>query len=505
MTKEHFDVLIIGAGISGISAACHLQMHCPSKTFTMLEARTSIGGTWDLFRYPGVRSDSDMYTLGFSFRPWKNKKAIASGQEIHEYLSDTVKAHGLTDKLQFSCKVLAADWSDETSQWTLDYSKDGLPNKVICGLLVLCAGYYRYASGHQPTFTGVENFEGPIVHPQQWPESLEYKNKRIVVIGSGATAATLVPALAMTAAHVTMLQRSPSYFLARPSVDVLAQWMKRLLPERAASGLTRWKNILMGMYLFYASRKRPAAVSSYLLHLTKKQLDGVESFERHFTPKYAPWTQRLCLVPDNDLFDALRTKRASVVTDTIEHLSSHKIHLASGKALDADILVTATGLELEVAGGIAVSLNGQPVDFSKTLSYKGVMFSGIPNLLSVMGYLNASWTLKADLVARYLCRLVAHMDQQGLSECRPVISNTHAPEPPVDFSSGYFQRSMHLLPKQGQHPPWRLQQNYLKDLLLLRFAKVDDGVLNFRPRKSNAKPPSANVPGTGTEPVGIVD
>jgi monooxygenase len=479
---EHLDVLVVGAGLSGISAGWHLQTHCPDRRYAIFEARDAIGGTWDLFRYPGVRSDSDMFTLGYSFRPWKQAKAIADGPDILQYVRETAREHGIEHHIRFGHRVTHASWSSMEARWTVEAERgaSGEPVRLTCDFLFMCAGYYRYDEGYTPAFAGIERFKGRIVHPQHWGDDIEHAGQRVVVIGSGATAMTLVPALAHTAAHVTMLQRSPTWVVARPSRDALANALRRVLPTRMAYGLARWKQVLLGMYFFRLCRQRPAVASKLLLSGVRAQLGPGYDVARHFTPRYGPWQQRLCLLPDGDLFEALRAGRASIVTDEIETFTETGVTLKSGTALEADLIVTATGLQLQMLGGLQVSVDGTPVEWPKTLNYKGMMYEGVPNFASCFGYTNASWTLKADLTCEYLCRLLNHMQRHGLRQCTP--RNTDASlgtEPWIDFSSGYFERARHLLPKQGARVPWKLHQNYARDIAMLRYGKIDDGVLAF--------------------------
>ena len=482
MTLEHVDVLIIGAGLSGIGAAHHLQTHCPDKRYAILEGRASIGGTWDLFRYPGIRSDSDMYTLGYSFRPWEQPKAIADGPSILQYVKDTAREAGIDSKIRFGHQVRSASWSTPDARWTVEAVRtaDGQVVRISCNFLFMCSGYYRYDHGYTPEFPGMARFKGQVVHPQHWTPDIDHAGKRVVVIGSGATAVTLLPELARTAAHVTMLQRSPTYVVARPSEDAMALWLRRHLPAMWAYGITRWKRVLLGMYVFRLCRRDPAKMKRLLLGGVRQALGPDYDVAKHFTPRYNPWEQRLCLVPDGDLFKAIGSGRAEVVTDTIKTFDDTGIQLESGQHLDADLVVTATGLELQVLGGLQLTVDGKPVDMSRTMNYKGLMYSGVPNLASSFGYTNASWTLKCDLTCEYVCRLLKHMQRHGIAYCTPRNTDpTITEEPWVDFSSGYFQRAMHMLPKQGSRPPWRLYQNYPKDILLLRRGRIDDGVLEF--------------------------
>jgi len=482
MTLEHFDVLIVGAGLSGIGAGVHLQQRCPQRSVAILEGRERIGGTWDLFRYPGVRSDSDMYTLGYAFRPWEQAKAIADGPAILEYVQATAREHGLDRKIRFGHRVKRAAWSTADARWTVE-AEVGAANelrRLSCNFLFMCSGYYRYDAGYTPPFAAIEQFKGRIVHPQHWGDDVVHAGQRVVVIGSGATAVTLVPALAQTAAHVTMLQRSPSYVLARPSEDALANRLRRLLPAHLAYSLTRWKRVLLGMYFFGLCRRNPARARGLLLGGVRAWLGPAFDVARHFTPRYNPWEQRLCLVPDGDLFKAINAKRASVVTDGIECFTEKGLRLTSGVELEADLIVTATGLNLEVLGGVQVSVDGAPVDWSQTLNYKGLMYSGVPNLAASFGYTNASWTLKCDLTCEYVCRLLNHMTKHGWRQCVAHNRDASMPtEPWIDFSSGYVQRSLARFPKQGSRPPWKLHQNYARDILTLRYGRIADGAMAF--------------------------
>ena len=478
---EHIDVLVVGAGISGIGAGYHLQTLCPKRSYAIFEGRDAIGGTWDLFRYPGVRSDSDMYTLGFSFRPWKEAKAIADGPSILNYLRETAEAFGIDRHIHYGRQVKRASWDSTLSRWTVDYERgpERAREQVSCDFLFMCAGYYNYAQGYRPEFAGEGEFKGRIVHPQAWPEDLDYAGKRVVVIGSGATAVTLVPAMALTAGHVTMLQRSPTYVVSRPGEDDFANRLRKWLPAKLAYDIVRWRNVLGQMYFFNFTRKRPALVKDRLIGMVREQLGPDYDVETHFTPRYNPWDQRLCLVPDADLFEAIKHGAASVVTDQIETFEPGGIRLKSGETLPADVIVTATGLDMQLMGGLEVEVDGAPVELAKTFSYKAMMYSGVPNLASTFGYTNASWTLKADLTAEYVCRLLNHMDRRGFTECRPVNDEALEAEPWLDFSSGYVTRAMHRFPKQGPKAPWRVYQNYALDLMAFRYGRVDDGVMRF--------------------------
>jgi monooxygenase len=474
-------VIVVGAGLSGIGGACHLKMECPTKSFVILEARKSMGGTWDLFRYPGVRSDSDMYTLGYRFRPWRDAKAIADGPAILNYIRETAAEYGVDNAIRFNHRLRRASWSPDEARWTVE-AENG-PEKTVgltCNFLYLCTGYYDYESGYTPEWPGVARFRGTIVHPQKWPEDLDYAGKRIAVIGSGATAITLAPAMAQRAAHVTMVQRSPSYVVPRPAKDKVANFLRRVLPGRAAYMLTRWKNVLYGSFFYSLARKRPELFKWMVARGVRHQL-GEKYESKHFTPPYNPWDQRLCLVPDADLFSAIREGRVSVVTDHIETFTEEGLLLESGEQLEADIIVTATGLVLKLMSGMQLFVDGALVDLPKTLVYKGMMFSDVPNLALAVGYTNASWTLKCDLTAEYVCRLLNHMDRHAYAICTPRVNDPDVGEEPViDFNSGYVVRALHTLPRQGSKTPWRLHQNYMKDLSMMRYGRLEDGTMEFR-------------------------
>ncbi|SCG48567.1 Predicted flavoprotein CzcO associated with the cation diffusion facilitator CzcD [Micromonospora echinaurantiaca] len=481
MASDHVDVLIVGAGLSGIGAACHLRLNCPDKTYAVLEARGAIGGTWDLFRYPGVRSDSDMFTLGYSFRPWTDPKAIADGDAIRAYVRETADEYGVTGHIRFRHRVLRADWDSATARWTVHARRDDTAEDVVltCSFLYTCSGYYRYDTGYTPDLPGAETFTGRIVHPQHWPADLDHTGRRVVVIGSGATAVTLVPAMAERAGHVTMLQRSPTYVIALPSRDVLADTLRRLLPAKAVYPVVRWKNVLLATANFQASRRAPNLVRKLLRRAAKGRLPAGYDVDRHFSPRYDPWDQRLCVVPDGDLFTALRQGRASVVTDTIDTFTPDGIRLSSGEELPADIVVTATGLNLLALGGMTLTVDGTEVDLADTVAYKGMMLSGVPNFAMTIGYTNASWTLKADLVATYVCRLLRHLDRTGQQIVTPLAPSGGALEPIIDLKSGYVLRSVDALPKQGASAPWRLHQNYPRDVLLMRHGRLTDVGVRF--------------------------
>ena len=479
---DHVDVLIVGAGLSGIGAAWHLQTLCPQHSYAIVEARDAIGGTWDLFRYPGVRSDSDMYTLGYRFKPWKQAKAIADGPSIRAYVCETARENGIDRQIRFGHRVRAAAWSSKESRWTVDIDcGDGAaPEQISCNFLYLGAGYYRYDAGYTPELPGIDSYRGRVVHPQHWSDDIDPSGKRIVVIGSGATAITLLPALAGSADHVTMLQRSPTYVAALPAEDAAALWLQRHLPPTWAYALTRWRRVLWATAIFQMCRRNPEGMKHLLLARARAALPAGFDVGKHFTPRYNPWEQRLCLAPDGDLFKAIRSGKASVVTDQIDRFTETGITLQSGQQLDADLIITATGLNLQVFGGVQLTVDGQLVDPAHTMAYKGFLFSGLPNFASCFGYTNASWTLKADLTSQFLCRLLNHMRRKGFTQCVPRNDDPAIEELPwVDFSSGYFQRALHRLPRQGSRPPWKLHQNYLRDILQLRHGTLNDNVLQF--------------------------
>ena len=479
------DVIIIGAGLSGIGAAAHLQDNCPGKSYCILEARAGMGGTWDLFRYPGIRSDSDMHTLGYRFKPWRAAKAIADGPAILDYVKETADERGINPHIRYQHKLIKADWSEADALWTLTIDVAGKQTTTLrCRMLLMCSGYYSYEEGYTPDFAGREDFAGPVVHPQHWPEDLDYTNKRVVIIGSGATAMTLAPAMAEQAAQVTVLQRSPTYVVSRPDRDVVANAMRKVLPETWAYAITRWKNVLLQQFIYRRSRTRPAQLKEKLLHLVSKELGPDYDVATHFTPSYNPWDQRLCLVPNADLFRSIKQGKTTMVTDHIKRFTGQGILLESGQELPADVIVTATGLNLKVLGGVEFSLDGKPLDFADTWSYKGLMYSGVPNLVFTFGYINASWTLRADLTAEFFCRLVNHLDETATRSCRPVLRESDkqmTPRPFIDdFSAGYMQRMMHRFPRQGDREPWVNTQDYRRDRKLLRHGRLEDGVLSFR-------------------------
>ncbi len=477
MTAEHFDVVVVGAGISGIGAGYYLGDRCPDRSYVILEGREAIGGTWDLFRYPGIRSDSDMYTLGYSFRPWTEAKAIADGPSILNYVNETAKIYGIDRHIRFRHHVKRASWSTAEARWTVEAESADGPVTFTCNFLHMCSGYYNYARGHSPEFAGAADFAGSIVHPQFWPRDFDYSGKKVVVIGSGATAVTLVPSMTDKAAHVTMLQRSPTYVVSRPAEDGLANKLKRHLPPMLAYGLIRWRNVLFQMLFYNLARKRPEKTKERLISMVRAEMGPDYDVETHFTPRYKPWDQRVCLVPDADLFSALREGKASVVTDKIDRFVPEGIKLESGEILPADVIVTATGLELQLLSDVDFTVDGAAVDLSKTFNYKGMMYSDVPNLASSFGYTNASWTLKADLTCAYVCRLLNTMKARGLRQATPRITGGPLePAPYLDFNSGYVTRAMEKFPKQGDRKPWKLYQNYAKDLVTLKFGSVDDGM-----------------------------
>jgi monooxygenase len=479
---EHVDVIIIGAGLSGIGAARHLRERLPEKSFLILEGRAAIGGTWDLFRYPGVRSDSDMYTLGYTFKPWRDQKAIADGPSILAYVRETATENGLDARIRFGHRVTRASWSSADAAWTVeaDRGPGEPPVRLTCNFLLTCTGYYDYASGYTPELPGADRFTGRIVHPQFWKDDIDYAGKRVVVIGSGATAVTLVPELAKKAAHVVMLQRSPTYVVSMPAEDPIANWLRAHAPAELAYGLSRWKNVLLGMFFFQLSRRRPAFAKKRLIDLVRKELGPDYDVEKHFTPQYKPWDQRVCLVPDSDLFASIRSGKAEVVTDHIETFTETGIRLRSGAELPADLVVTATGLKLQFLSGMELTVDGRRVDPAQMMTYKAMMLCDVPNLVCTFGYTNASWTLKADLTSEYVCRLLRHMRDVGARKATPRRADASVTEEPfLDFSSGYVQRALSSFPKQGSKRPWKLDQNYVLDILNLRFADVDDGTIEF--------------------------
>ena len=480
MSVEHLDVLIIGAGLSGIGAACHLKRLCPGKRFAILEGREAMGGTWDLFRYPGIRSDSDMYTLGYSFRPWTDPQAIADGPSIRRYIEDTAREHGVDSLIRYRHRVLRAEWDSAQALWTLQVQRgeEAEPVQLRCRMLVLCTGYYRYEAGYTPEFAGREAYQGTFIHPQQWPEGFDHSGKRVLVIGSGATAVTLVPALAERAAQVTMLQRSPSYVINLPQRDALSNALRRVLPEKWVYRLARGRNVTLQLVFYTLAKRFPNLVRRILLGLVRRQLGEVDL--RHFSPSYKPWDQRVCAVPDGDLFAALRSGRAQIVTEQIDTFTEQGVRLRSGQELTADTIVSATGLELQLFGGLQLVVDGRPFVAAESMGYRGLMLRDLPNAVMILGYTNASWTLKADLSSQYLCRLIRHMDAHGQRQVTPRQHGAVGKAPFLDLKSGYIERAAHLLPSQGDRMPWKVYQNYLLDLILLRHGRLEDGSLEFR-------------------------
>lgn len=485
MSIDHTDVVIIGAGLSGIGAAFHLTEKCPNRSYLILESRAEIGGTWDLFRYPGIRSDSDMHTLGYSFKPWNSAKAIADGPSILKYVRETAQENRIKEKIQFNSKLVSANWDSGTSRWLLDVARSYTKQRsqISCNFLYMCAGYYSYEQAHDPKFPSMDAFKGKIVHPQFWPEDLNYENKKIVVIGSGATAVTLVPSMAEKAASVTMLQRSPTYIISRPSEDWFANGLKKILPNKWAYALTRMRNTRFQEFIYKRTRKNPEKVKKTLLDMVRNELGPDYDLDKHFTPSYNPWDQRLCLVPDSDLFEAIKNGSASVVTDHIDCFDDSGIKLKSGEHLDADIIVTATGLQLIMMGGADISVDSQLVDFSKLWTYKGLMVSDVPNMVSTFGYINASWTLRADLTAEWVCRTLNHMAETNSSCVVPIVPEEFKNMVPKDwiddFPAGYMQRVMHLFPKQGDQEPWLNTQDLRRDRKIFNQPLATDGALRF--------------------------
>jgi monooxygenase len=482
MTTDHVDVLIVGAGLSGIGAAHHLKANCPGKSYAILESRDAIGGTWDLFRYPGIRSDSDMFTLGYSFRPWTAAKSIADGPAILDYVRDTASEAGIDEHIRFGHRVTRVAWSTPEARWsiTAERTDTGETVELTASFVFSCTGYYRYDEGFTPDFPGLDQFGGKLIHPQHWPEDYDYSGKRVVVIGSGATAVTLVPAMAQTAGHVTMLQRSPTYIMALPGEDPIANAIRRVLPSKAAYAAVRWKNVITQGIFFNLSRHAPKLVKGLIARMVQRQLPDNVPLDPHFTPTYNPWDQRVCLVPDGDLFKALRGGKASVATDTIETFSENGIKLTSGAELEADVIVTATGLNLLALGGMEIAVDGREVALNETIGYKGMMFSDVPNLAIALGYTNASWTLKCDLTCEYVCRLLNHMDANGYDQVTP---RNHDPNlqtlPFIDLKSGYVSRAIDQFPRQGVRAPWRLYQNYARDIMMLKRGALQDGAIEF--------------------------
>ena len=492
-TGSHFDVIILGAGISGIGAAYQLQVDCPNKSYTVLEGRDAIGGTWDLFRYPGVRSDSDMFTLGYSFRPWHSPEAIAPGDKIRDYVTGTAREFGIDKHIRFGQRVIRASWSTDDARWIIEaeVGPDRTPVLYTCNFFYVCSGYYDYQEGYMPGWPGMQKFKGSVVHPQFWPQDLNYDGKRVVIIGSGATAVTLLPEMATRASHVTMLQRSPTYMISRSSFDGISAKLQRIMPARMAHYFTRGKNVFIAWYFYNLSRRKPDFVKRLLVGAVKKQLLAGYDVAKHFTPKYKPWDQRVCLVPNADLFKTLRSGKGSVVTDQIASFTETGLLLHSGEHLEADVIVTATGLKLKMLGGVKVDVDGKPMQPSDAMMYKGLMYSDVPNMGIAMGYTNASWTLKCELSAKYICRLINYMDAKGYAWCAPRRKDSDLSEAAaLDLTSGYVQRAADLLPKQGSKKPWKLHQNYMLDTMSLKYGSVTDDAMEFgrvNPAQNNTR------------------
>ena len=480
----HKDVIVVGAGISGIAAGYNLKKTCADKSFSILEGRKNLGGTWDLFKYPGIRSDSDMHTLGFRFKPWIHDKSIADGPSILEYLNETVDENNLRENILLNHKVKSANWNSKKSLWELVVQENDSKVNMTCNFLFLCGGYFSYTKPHMPSFKNYEKFEGQIIHPQFWNEEVDYSSKKIIVIGSGATAITLVPSIAEKAEHVVMLQRSPSYVISRPSEDAINKFLRKFLPIKITYFLIRWKNILWQSYTFFLARKFPERIKKTIQDLLRVELGDDYDIEKHFSPSYKPWDQRMCLVPDSDLFKAIKKNKASVVTDQISQFISDGILLKSGEKISADIIVTATGIELNSLNDINVTLDNIKINANERLTYKGMMLSGVPNFALSFGYVNASWTLRADLTCEYVCRLIKLMDKKGVDCCVPLDDKTaYGDDDLIDFTSGYVQRGLHLMPKQGNKAPWKNYQNYLKDIFAVRLFSIKDSNLNFYNQK----------------------
>lgn len=497
INNQHRDILIVGAGLSGISAAWHIQKHCPEKSWTIVEARDALGGTWDLFRYPGIRSDSDMFTLGYSFKPWKNPKAIADGPSILEYIRETAQENGIDKNIQYNHKVKNASWSSDDALWTVEMqAPEGSTVTMTCNYIYMCTGYYNLEEGYTPQWEGMGQYQGQIVHPQHWPENLDYTNKKVVVIGSGATAVTLIPSMADETAHITMLQRSPTYVVSRPSEDRLANILRKILPAKLAYKIIRWHAISFSTYFYKLSKRKPDGVKLEIIRRIREELGPEFDVERHFFPKYNPWDQRVCMVPDSDMFHKINEGKASIVTDHIETFTPNGLLLKSGKELEADIIVTATGLKLIPLGGLQVSVDGKHVPWESTMLYKGTMYSDLPNLGSAHGYTNASWTLKCDLSAEYFCRLVNYMDDNGYTSCTPRKPSDIQEEAAIDLKSGYVRRAEAQSPKQGNKSPWKLYQNYFKDVKMFRKSELNDGAVEFGRTDNNTK---RNISGIAAE------
>ena len=482
----HKDVVIVGAGISGIAAGYNLKKTCPNKSFCILEGRDDIGGTWDLFKYPGIRSDSDMHTLGYRFKPWIHDKSIADGPSILEYIKETIEENDLRKDILVNHKVKSSNWNSHNNVWELEIDENDKLKHITCNFLFLCGGYYSYTKPHMPSFKNQENFAGEIIHPQFWSDDVDYVDKKVAVIGSGATAITIVPAISEKAKHVTMIQRSPTYVVSGPSEDKINKFLRKFLPTKVTYFLIRWKNILWQSFTFSLARKYPERTKNKILDLIKDELGADYDIDKHFTPSYKPWDQRICLVPDSDLFKAIAEKKASVVTDTIDEFQSDGILLNSGEKVKADLIITATGIKLNSLNDISVTLDGVKLDPHERLTYKGMMLSGVPNFAISFGYVNASWTLRADLTCEYVCRLIKLMDKKGTACCKPVDDKSaYGDDKLIDFTSGYFQRGLHLMPKQGNKAPWKNYQNYLKDIFAVRLFSIKDSNLRFYGKKNN--------------------
>lgn len=476
-----YDVVIVGAGLSGIGSAYWLQQKCPDKRYIILEARQTMGGTWDLFRYPGIRSDSDMFTFGYAFKPWKDPKSIAEGESIREYLVETARENNIDKKVRFGHKVIGAVWSSEKAYWTLEVSlAEGEEKREIrTRFLYMCSGYYNYQEAYRPTFAGEEDYKGKIVIPQFWPEELDYTGKKVIVVGSGATAVTLVPTMAGTAAEVSMLQRSPSYILPLPDKDSLYLGLKKWLPNRMAYKLTRWKNLLLSMLIYQLSRQFPQRAKQLMMKMATQRLGPDYEVEKHFNPNYNPWDQRLCLIPNGDLYEAIHSGKATVITDHIDRFTPRGIRLRSGRELEGDIIVLATGLKIKLLGGATIKVDGKTIPTNELVAYKGMMMSGLPNFAVAFGYANVSWTLKTDLTANYICKLLRYMDRHDHAVVVPCRDDNLELEPFLNLTSGYFKRAGEIMPKQGARSPWRVYQNYFRDMLIIRYGRIADGVLQF--------------------------
>lgn len=490
---SHVDVLIVGAGISGIGAAYHLTENCSGKSYAILEGRSAIGGTWDLFRYPGIRSDSDMHTLGYNFKPWKEAKSIADGPSIWKYVNETAQEADIARHIRFDHKVLGAAWDTASTTWTVNAEHNGEPVTITCNFLMMCSGYFNYEEPYTPEFPGMENYQGTVVHPQLWPEDLDYTDKKVAVIGSGATAMTLVPAMADKAAAVTMVQRSPTYVVSRPDQDVIANTLRKFLPDSWAYAITRFKNTRMQDWVYKQTRTNPGKVKKQLLDGVRAALGPDYDVDKHFTPSYNPWDQRLCLIPNADLFNSIKSGKADVVTGHIDTITATGLRMQDGTEVEADILITATGLQLKLLGGVEFTVDGEALDWPTVYSYKGMMYSDVPNLIQTFGYVNASWTLRADLTAEYACRVINRMDEMGVKQVTPRLREEDRKMETRswidDFSAGYMQRVMHLFPKQGSTDPWRNTQDYHLDKVLVHKAPLEDGALIFGASTSQVQYP----------------